>query len=223
MIKKKFIDELIQRFPKLSVCSPDIEAALEVLVQSFLDGGKLLAMGNGGSSADAEHLCAELTKGVYLERLLHDEERKLFKDNDTILPSMLQSGLPAISLGIAHSFITAFINDVHPEFMFAQQIWVLGRKPDTVLAISTSGNSKNVLIGLQTAKARKLKTILLTGEKESLCSAVADISIRVPETAVHKVQELHLPVYHALCFELEHIFFDRENGLHYTKLNSHNA
>jgi D-sedoheptulose 7-phosphate isomerase len=220
MERKSHIENTLERFPQLSVCREDIEAALGVLAQGFLGGGKLLVMGNGGSSADAEHLCAELTKGVYLERLLHDDERTLFDGAHPLLSSMLQSGLPAMSLGVAHSFVTAFINDVHPEYIFGQQVWIHGNKPDVVFGISTSGNSNNVIFGLQTAKAKGLKTILLTGKKESACSEVADISIMVPETEVHKIQELHLPVYHALCFELEHIFFNREDGLHYQKFKT---
>lgn len=207
--------KVTDRYPELTHCEPAVHEALNALVDSFKQGGKLLVMGNGGSAADAEHLCAELTKGVHLERLLHDKERERFADTHPMLPNMLQSGLPAISLSVAHSFVTAFINDVHPEFIFGQQIWVQGRHPDVVFAISTSGNSKNVVIGLQTAKAKGLKTILLTGKKQSPSSELADITIHVPETEVHKVQELHLPIYHALCFELEHIFFNRESGLHY--------
>ncbi|OGH69537.1 MAG: hypothetical protein A3C90_00260 [Candidatus Magasanikbacteria bacterium RIFCSPHIGHO2_02_FULL_51_14] len=217
MEKKSYLDDAINRYPQLSNCREDILAAFHCMEESFLHGGKLLVMGNGGSSSDAEHFCAELTKGVHLERQLHDDERKLFDGHNPMLPKMVQSGLSALSLGVSHSFVTAYMNDVHPEFIFAQQIWVHARAHDVVFSISTSGNSKNVIAGLSAAKVKGLKSILLTGGKESACSVLADISIMVPETEVHKIQELHLPVYHALAFDLEHIFFNREDGHHYRK------
>lgn len=210
-------NDLLQRYPQLKACEASIYMALDCLAGCFRKGGKLIAMGNGGSSADAEHLCAELNKGNILQRLLHEEEKNLFPDPNDLLPKMLQGGLPAMSLGVAHSFLSAFVNDVHPEYIFAQQIWVHGKPEDVVLAISTSGKSKNVVHGLRTAKVKGMKTIALTGEKASACSEIADITIMVPETEVHKVQELHLPVYHFLCHELEQLFFNSDKGIHYQK------
>ncbi len=193
--------------------------ALDLLVDCFKKDGKLMVMGNGGSSADAEHLCAELVKGNLLQRYLHNEEKKLFSEGSQISASMLQSGLSAMSLGVAHSFLTAFINDVHPEYIYAQQIWVHGRPNDVVFAFSTSGMSKNIVLGLKIAKAKGLKTVLLTGSAPNNSSALADVSIHVPEEDTHKVQELHLPIYHHLCIELERIFFDPEEGIYYNKFN----
>lgn len=213
---------LLKRFPQLVVCKSDVFHALDLMVECFKNGGKLLVMGNGGSSSDAEHLCGELMKGSLLQRPLHKEEKKLFSQEAPIVPIMLQNGLPAISLGVAHSFISAFMNDVHPEFIFAQQIWVHGKPNDIVFALSTSGKSKNIVLGLKTAKAKGLKTLLLTGSESNTCSRLADVSIHVPEIETHKVQELHLPIYHYLCFELEQIFFDPEIGIHYHKYNCDN-
>lgn len=209
--------DLLENYPQLKSCWLSIQEALDCLVKSFQFDGKLLVMGNGGSSADAEHLCAELTKGNFLQRELHPKEKGLFGEDIAILPKMLQNGLPAISLSSSHSFITAFMNDVHPEFIFAQQVWVHGKENDVVLAISTSGNSRNIVAGLHTARAKKIKTILLTGGNVSGGKEVADITIAVPEFEVHRVQELHLPIYHFLCLELEHIFFDAAEGLYYKK------
>lgn len=209
--------DLLKKYPQLAGCWEDIQKALDCLVGSFKADGKLMVMGNGGSSADAEHLCAELTKGNFLRRELHFKEKDLFTDKIAILPKMLQNGLSAISLSSSHSFVTAFMNDVHPEFIFAQQIWVHGRENDVVFAISTSGNSRNIIAGLHTAKAKKIKTILLTGGNDNRGREVADITIAVPEFVVHSIQELHLPIYHYLCFELEHIFFDSDEGWHYQK------
>lgn len=217
MVKKVYTEDILIRYPQLEVCRSAILAALDKIEESFLQGGKILVMGNGGSSADAEHFCAELTKGVHMQRELNDHEKKLFDGHNPMLPKMIQGGLSAISLSVSHSFITAYMNDVHPEFIFAQQIWVHGREPDLVFAISTSGNSKNIIAGLSTAKARGLKSILLTGSKESACSRLADVNIMVPETDVHKIQELHLPVYHAIAFDIERKFFDKVDGYYYKK------
>lgn len=212
-----FDSDILRRYPQLKEIKPNIHKALEALVEAFQNGGKLLAMGNGGSSTDAEHLCVELVKGFCLQRLLHPEEKKNFPSDGTIVHTMLQNGLPAMSLSSSHSFLTAFINDVHPEYIFAQQIWVHGRPNDVVVAFTTSGRSKNVILGLKVAKAKGLKTILFTGAAPNHSSALADISIHVPEIDTHKVQDLHLPIYHYLCFEIEKIFFDPEDGLHYKK------
>lgn len=212
--------EFLERYPQLKICEQDILRAIDLMMESFEKGNKMLVMGNGGSSADAEHICAELLKSNLLQRMLHHKEKKLFSEEAAIVPSMLQNGLPAISLGVAHSFMTAFLNDVHPEYIFAQQIWVHGKPNDVVFAISTSGKSKNIILGLKTAKAKGLKTLLLTGSTTNICSELADVSIHVPEIETHKVQELHLPVYHYLCLELERIFFDQEDGIHYKKYNN---
>lgn len=224
MIKNSdsFDVNILKRYPQLHSCKMSVLQALDLLVECFKNDGKLLVMGNGGSSADAEHLCAELVKGNLLQRHLHDEEKKLFSEGFSISSSMLQNGLPAMSLGVAHSFLTAFINDVHPEYIYAQQIWVHGRPNDIVFAISTSGMSKNIVLGLKIAKAKGLKTILLTGVAPNTSSELADISIHVPEEDTYKVQELHLPIYHHLCIELEKIFFDPEEGIYYNKFDSSN-
>ncbi len=214
-----FESEIVKRYPQLKDLRGSIHGALDLMVESFKNGGKLLAMGNGGSSADAEHICAELVKGMQLQRLLHQEERKAFAEDSAIVPAMLQNGLPAMSLGIAHSFLTAFINDVHPEYIFAQQIWVHGKPNDIVVALSTSGMSKNIILGLKIAKAKGLKSVLFTAAIPNACSALADISIHVPEIETPRVQELHLPIYHYLCFQLEKFFFDPDEGIHYKKFS----
>ena len=219
MLKQENSNDFFKRYPQLKKCQDQIRQVFDLLVESFSKGGKLMVMGNGGSSSDAEHLCDELTKGNLLQRELHEEGKKLFSSEASMAPKMLQNGLPAISLGVAHSFITAFLNDVHPEYIFAQQIWVHGRPNDLVFGISTSGRSKNVVLGLKIAKAKGLKTILLSGGMPSASSAIADASIHVPETETHKVQELHLPIYHYLCIELEKKFFDPKTGIHYQKFN----
>lgn len=199
--------ELFQRHPKLESCRDSIEKALAILIASYEAKGKLMVMGNGGSSADAEHMCGELTKGFLLKRPLSSDHKKKFSNIDSSIADKLQMGLPAFSLGVAHSGNSAFLNDVDPLLVYGQQIWVQGILNDTVMGITTSGNSKNVIEGFKVAKAMGLKTIGLTGSKDSQCNQWCDVVIQVPEEETYKAQELHLPVYHALCIELEFHFF----------------
>lgn len=210
-IKNLSKSKLLERYPQLECCEKAIVDATNLLIKSFSDGGKLLTMGNGGSSADAEHICGELMKGFVLNRELRKEDNELLAKVDENLVDQLQLGLPAVSLGVSHSLISAFSNDMDPHFIFAQQIWNLANQEDVVWGISTSGNSKNVVWGLKTAKAKGIKSIALTGEKQSQCSELADICIKVPAAITHEVQELHLPVYHAICLELEETFFGEKS------------
>jgi len=200
--------QVFERYPQLKCCEKSMLHALEILTESYKSGGKLLIMGNGGSSADSEHLAGELMKNFLSPRKLTTEQAKLFQNFPEDFSQKLQGALPAISLGVSHSFLSAYMNDVDPDYIFAQGIWALSLSQDVVLGISTSGNSKNVVLGLKVAKAKGVKSIVLTGKKESECSQVADVAILAPENLVYKVQELHLPIYHALCIELERIFFD---------------
>lgn len=198
----------MRRYPKLQVCERDILAVIDRLASAFSDGNKLLIMGNGGSSADAEHFCGELMKGFLSKRLiLSGCLYENLEYQEPGLASQLQGSLPAISLGVGHSVISAIQNDMNPEMVFAQQILGLAFSGDIVFGISTSGNSKNIVNGLNVAKAKKATTVVLTGQSESLCSNVADLVIQVPAVKVHEVQEYHLPIYHAICYELEKLFF----------------
>ena len=128
-----------------------------------------------------------------------------------ILADSLQGSLPVISLNNHESLNTAFMNDVNPFVTFAQQVYGYGNNGDVFLGISTSGNSKNIVMAAIVAKAKGMKVIGLTGRNESDLSEIADVTIRVPEVRTCFVQELHLPVYHCLCLMLEEYFFV-ENG-----------
>lgn len=177
------------------------------MAKSFQVGGKLITMGNGGSSADAEHICGELVKSFVAKRELSLADKELFKNIDPELPNKIQGSLPAISLGVQHSTISAFANDMDAVYHFAQQVWGLGQANDVVMGISTSGNSANVVHGLKVAKAKGLMTIGLTGERESKISSAVDVCIQAPALVTHHIQELHLPIYHSICLELENLFF----------------
>ena len=207
----KQIELLTSRYPSLAGVRQDIYNAFLLLRSSYEVGGKLLVAGNGGSAADGEHIVGELMKGFKLPRKVTAEfAEKLVsvdKNMGTALAMNLQGALPAIALDGHFALTTAYANDCDPALCFAQQVYGYGNIGDVLLAITTSGNSKNVLYAAMVAKAKGIKVLGLTGEKESKLSALADVCIRVPETETYMVQELHLPVYHCLCLMLEECFF----------------
>lgn len=205
------IQILVERYPKLAACKEDVRKAYKLLEASYQSGGKLLVCGNGGSASDAEHIVGELMKEFKLKRRVYGNQAAALKTIDPelgqVLADHLQGALPAISLTAHSSLQTAFMNDVVPELVFAQQVNGYGKTGDVFMGISTSGNSKNVLYAAVNAKAKGLKVIGLTGGKENKLMQFADVCIRVPETETYKIQELHLPVYHCLCLMLEEKFF----------------
>ena len=123
------------------------------------------------------------------------------------LAKNLQGALPAISLSSQSAILSAYINDVEPEMMYAQLVYGYAKVNDLVIGLSTSGNSTNVVNAVEVAKCVGAKTLAMTGKKESELSKICDVTIRVPETETYKVQELHLPVYHYLCAMTEKQFF----------------
>ena len=205
------ITTLLARYPALECCKESILNAYRMMEQSYLSRHKLLVAGNGGSAADSEHIVGELMKGFKLPRPIDSELAKACQDVDmqmgTTIAEHLQGALPAIALTGHPGLSTAYMNDCVPELVFAQQMLGFGQAGDTFLAISTSGNSKNILYAAIVAKAKGVKVIGLTGSRDSKLSALADVCIQVPETETYKVQELHLPVYHCLCLMLEERFF----------------
>ena len=209
---EKYLDLLMERYPALSYLRNDIAAAYEIMEASFAGGGKLLAAGNGGSSADAEHIVGELMKGFLLKRRCgHDFAAKLMEIDENlgkVLAGNLQGALPAIALHGQYALTTAFMNDCLPQLCFAQQVNGYGKAGDVFLGISTSGNSENVLYAAVTAKAKGMPVIGITGERESKLSRIADVCIRVPGTEAFRVQEYHLPIYHCICMMLEARFFE---------------
>lgn len=201
---------LFNRYPVLLECKDAIVESYDILKNSFSNGGKLIIMGNGGSSADAEHFCGELVKGFVLPRKVTGKMAEILNSIDTGLADHLQEGFPAISLGVSHSLVSAFANDKNWDYVFAQQVHVLANKNDVIFGISTSGNSPNVVNALKVAKSKGIRSILLTGTKKSEGAEVADVSIHTPGKYTHEIQELHLPIYHAISIELEFSFFDKE-------------
>jgi len=200
------LQTLVSRYPALSGCAGDIAAAAKILEDSFRSGGKLLLCGNGGSAADSDHIAGELLKGFGHARTLPAKDAEKL-DGD--LAKNLQGALPAIPLPQLTALVSAFGNDCDPKYVYAQLTWGLGRPGDVLLAITTSGNSQNVLHAADAAKARGMKTLGLTGATGGKLLAKCDTCIRVPETETFKIQEFHLPVYHCLCLMLEETFFGK--------------
>lgn len=206
------INDLIGRYPVLNECREDIEKAKDAIIGCYEKGGKLLLCGNGGSAADCDHIVGELMKGFMLGRALSDEKKSEMKKNcplvDDQLLSKLQGALPAVSLPSVTALNSAFCNDVDAELVYAQPLMSLAKENDILVAISTSGNSKNVFAAAKVAKALGIKVIALTGKGGGKLASVADILLSVPETETYKVQELHLPLYHCLCAMVEKYFFE---------------
>lgn len=209
---EKHIDLLMERYPALEVCKDSIIESYLMLEECYANGGKLLIAGNGGSAADSEHIVGELMKAFKLPRLLpEDYKNKLINENEelgTVLANNLQCSLPAIALDGHLALSTAYMNDCEPLLCFAQQVNGFGNENDVFLGISTSGNSKNILYASVTAKAKGLKVIGLTGEKDSKLSEMADVTIKAPSKETYMIQEYHLPIYHCLCLMLEDKFFN---------------
>lgn len=204
------LEELIEKYPSLEVVKQDILKAFIITLNTYQNGGKLFACGNGGSAADSEHIVGELMKSFKKPRSIDDNvKQKLISlgDNGKYIAENLEGALPAISLTSHISLTTAYMNDREPNMTFAQQLLGLGVKGDVLVAISTSGNSKNCVYASTLAKAMGIYVIGMTGSKDNKMKEVSDVCICVPETETYKVQELHLPVYHALCAMIEEELF----------------
>lgn len=206
------LNELIMRYPVLGIVRDDVNKAYSILEACYENGGKLLIAGNGGSAADAEHIVGELMKGFVKRRPLPKELKRALIDTDPIrgseLSEKLQQGLPAIALTNHAALSSAFANDVDGMLSYAQQVNGYGKEGDVFLGISTSGNSENVMYAAVTAKAKGMKVIGLTGRDGGNLAKLADVAIVVPEQETYKIQELHLPIYHALCLMLEDHFYE---------------
>ncbi|MBE3559446.1 MAG: SIS domain-containing protein [Ktedonobacteraceae bacterium] len=205
------LETLVQRYPALQHCATEIARAIDVLADAFRRGGKLLVCGNGGSAADSEHIVGELMKNFHVRRPLAPDVQKrlvaMYADEGAYLAGRLQGALPALALTSQVALTLAISNDIAGEMVFAQQVYGYGRAGDVVLGISTSGTSRNVCHALRVGRALRMHTIGLTGENGGAFPQLCDVTIRVPARTVDQIQELHLPVYHAICATLEELFF----------------
>ena len=205
--------ELLERYPNLISCKDDILRARETIICCYENKAKLLLCGNGGSCADCDHIVGELMKGFLKKRPKTDEMKSemnsKYSELDESVLAKLQCGLPAISLPAITALGSAFANDEDPELAYAQAAFALGREGDAMIAISTSGNAKNVCEAAKVAKAIGMKVIALTGAKGGRLAEIADITVKSPENETYKIQELHLPIYHAICADIESYFFKK--------------
>ena len=205
------INELIKRYPSLGAVKVNIEAARDMIIGCYENGGKLLLCGNGGSSADCDHIVGELMKGFLLKRPLSDKLKRDMRARSPELDSAtldkLQMGLPAVSLTSIGALNTAFANDVDPSLIYAQSVLSLGETGDVLIAISTSGNAKNVCEAARVARAIGMKVVALTGKDGGELKHLSDVCVIAPEYETYKIQEYHLPIYHYICAEVEKHFF----------------
>lgn len=205
--------DLFVHYPQLICCTDAIDKAVDLMEQTYRAGGKILLCGNGGSAADCEHISGELLKSFRRVRPIPQDDRDrltalLGAGEASLFADTLQCGIPCIPLTSLSSASTAFINDVTPDMVYAQLVYALGTKNDLLIALTTSGNSRNVVNALKTARAFGIQSVAMTGiAPESDASRYADVTIAAPETETYLVQELHLPIYHYLCAELERRVF----------------
>ena len=201
----KHIDLLLKHHPELSCCDKAIRSAVTSIIDMHCNGAKLLLCGNGGSAADCSHIAGELLKGFLLKRPITEADCALLAE----LPHhrSLQRGVCAISLPDQGAVLSAYANDEEPDMVYAQLVYAMHGPNDVFLGLSTSGNSRNVVLATQCAKSLGLKTIAMTGERGGRLAEICDIVIAVPATETYLVQEYHLPVYHAICAQVEETLF----------------
>lgn len=208
----RLTDGFFARHEAFGAIKTEILGACGLLLDAFRQGGKLLACGNGGSCADADHIVGELMKGFLLRRPLPEAERAAFAERfggeGAAIAAKLQGGLPAVSLCAPAALMSAFENDVDPALVYAQQAYAYARPGDVFLGLSTSGNAENVRAAAMAAKIRGAKVIALTGEGGGKLAPLADCAVRAPERETYRVQECHLAIYHFLCAYVESELFD---------------
>lgn len=220
----RYIDELCERKDILKNIKQDIVDAYKTIIEAYRIGNKLLICGNGGSAADSAHITGELVKAFkkkreidekFEERLKNAIEDYLDKNSSTAdtrfllkeMKDMLEPGLPTIDLTAFNSANSAFGNDKNWIYAYANGVLALGKQNDVLIAISTSGNSKNIVNAALVAKAQGIKVIALSGFNGGKLRDIADISIVVPINETYLIQEEHISIYHAICLDIEEEFF----------------
>ena len=204
--KDTILHMLLETYPALEPCRSSIAAAYALLSDCAAAKATIMVCGNGGSAADSEHIVGELMKGFNLRRPLPaaEKERFLSVPGGAAIAGKLQGAVRAVSLVSQAGLISAFANDVDASLVFAQQVYAYAqKKEDVLIALSTSGNSQNVVNAAITAKACGIKTVAITGGSGGKLADLADVTVRLPANTPFEVQEFTLPVYHALCAMLE--------------------
>jgi len=189
-VRQQFRDSIAQKEAALATLGPAIVRAAQVMIHCLARGGKILSCGNGGSAGDAQHFSSELLNRFEKER----------------------DGLAAIALTTDSSTLTSIANDFHFNEVFAKQIRALARPGDVVLAISTSGNSENIVRAIESAHGRSAQVIAFSGRDGGKMAAKLnenDVEIRVPGQSTARIQEVHLLVIHCLCGLIDDHFATR--------------
>lgn len=206
---------LFKRHPELRPVAAQLQAAFDLLVRTYDGGGTVYVGGNGGSAADAEHIVGELMKGMERRRPLSASIRSALAaaasadlaEDAAYLADRLEEALRTVSLNSQIGLLTAVANDTGADMSIAQQVYGYGRPGDMFWALSTSGQSRNIVLGALAAKAAGVAVLALTGEPGEPLGGLADVWVRVPTGNVALAQELHLAIYHTLCRALEEKFF----------------
>lgn len=192
-IQQHFIDSADLKYQAAQLLSAPIAAAVQALLACVTSGGKVLACGNGGSAADAQHFAAELVGRFERER----------------------PEIGAVALTCDTSILTAVANDYHFDVVFARQVRALGQPGDVLLALTTSGNSANVLAAIQAAHEREMTVVALTGRGGGKIAALlrdTDVHVCVPHERTARIQEVHLLVLHCLCDGLDTQLLGEQEG-----------
>ncbi len=180
--KQMIYDSIKVKENMIETCVDDIKSAAKIMDQAMKNGNKIIWCGNGGSAADAQHMAAELMGGL----VSHDRKP-----------------IPSIALTTDTSFITAWANDTDYSTIFSRQVLGLGQSGDVLIAISTSGNSINIIKAIEIAKTKNIKVIILTGLTAGGMAEMGDVVIRIPSQNTQRIQEGHLLAEHMLCEYVE--------------------
>jgi D-sedoheptulose 7-phosphate isomerase len=206
----KHLDSFVAEHPPLTALRPQLTAAVRLVVECAQRGGLVMTCGNGGSASDADHIVGELMKGFRHPRPIAPSETAALVALDegwSQLAPRLQRGIRAVSLVAHPALVSAIANDNSPELVFAQQVHVLAKPGDVLIALSTSGGSRNTVRAAEVARARGCSVIGMTGSRPCALGRLADVWMAAPATETYRVQEFHLPLYHALCYIAEQALF----------------
>ena len=204
------IENLLDRHPDLRACFDEIVLAVDLLAEGVRSGGKLLVCGNGGSSAEAAHLVGDLMKSFCRPRPLGQAARQRLRETGARgqrIGDAIELGIPALSLSADSVLMTAIGNDIGYEMVYAQQVHALAKPNDTLIVVTTSGRSANVINAAHVAKALHIPVVALTGRDPGELSNLVDVAIRAPADTVDTIQDLHAPICHGLAHALEAEFF----------------
>ena len=207
----ELIFNLTRRYKELIICRDIISNIIEAFRDCFNSGNKILICGNGGSASDAEHIVGELMKNFKIKRRLplplKEKIKQYFEDTSDYIFDNIQFGLPTLSLMGETALISALVNDSQPDLIFANQVMTHGKDNDILLAISTSGNSENIINACKMAKVKGMKIIGLSGADGGKLNGLCDILIKAPANETYLIQEYHLAIYHAICLAVENEIF----------------